>query len=86
MSQETLRIQLTYPLEWVHEPILYRLVMEFDLIPNIRRADVDPHSGGFISLELQGERENLDSALHFLHNSGIEVNLIGLDSSDEWAI
>ena len=81
---ESIRVQLNYPLERVHEPVLYRLVTEYDLIPNIRRANVDPKAGGYIFLELQGERSNLDDALKYLHNAGIEVGPIGLDGSEEW--
>jgi hypothetical protein len=83
---DTIRIQLSYPLERVQEPILYRLVTDYDLIPNIRRANIDPHSGGFIFLELQGEREKLEAGLRFLDAIGVEVSPIGLDGSEEWAV
>jgi ABC-type methionine transport system ATPase subunit len=86
MAQDSVRVRLTYPLERVHEPILYRLVTDYDLIPNIRRANIDPHSGGFIFLELQGAGTDIASALRFLDAVGVEVSPIGLDGSEEWAI
>jgi len=85
MNTDTIRVQLTYPLEQVEKPVLYQLITEYKLIPDIRRASIDPNAGGFIFLELTGEKRNLDDALHFLEREGIEVSAIGLDGSEEWA-
>ncbi len=85
-EKETIRVQLNYPLERVKEPILYHLVMDFGLIPNIRRANIDVHTGGFIFLELSGEKESLDRGLKWLEQIGITVSAIGLDGTQEWAV
>jgi ABC-type methionine transport system ATPase subunit len=85
-EKETIRVQLNYPLERVKEPILYHLVMDFGLIPNIRRANIDVHTGGFIFLELSGEKEALDRGLKWLEQIGITVSAIGLDGTQEWAV
>jgi hypothetical protein len=78
-ERETIRVQLSYPLERVKEPVLYHLVMDYGLIPNIRRANIDVHTGGFIVLELTGERE-------FLEQCGITVTPVGLDgTAEEWS-
>ena len=85
-EQETIRVQLNYPLERVKEPILYHLVMDYGLIPNIRRASVDVHTGGFIVLELTGEKGQLDRGLKFLEGCGITVTDVGVDSvQQEWS-
>lgn len=86
MHEETIRIQLNYPLERVEEPILYQLIRDYQLVPNIRRADMDVRTGGYLFLELTGTQENLDRALNFLDAIGVEVNTIGLDGSEEWAL
>ena len=83
-NKETIRVQLNYPLERVKEPILYHLVMDFGLIPNIRRANIDSHSGGFIALELSGERADLDRGLKFLEDTGVTVTSVGPESTEEW--
>ncbi len=85
-DKETIRVQLNYPLERVKEPILYHLVMDFGLIPNIRRANIDVHTGGFIFLELSGEKEALERGLKFLENCGVTVSGIGVDGTEEWAV
>jgi ABC-type metal ion transport system, ATPase component len=80
----TRRVQLNYPLERVKEPILYHLVMDYGLIPNIRRANIDIHTGGFIVLELTGEEPSLDRGVRFLEDCGITVSEVGLNSTGEW--
>lgn len=83
---ETIRIQLNFPLERVKEPIVYRLVKDFDLIPNIRRANIDPHIGGFVFLELTGSSAQLHRAIEFLKEQGITVSTIGLNGAEEWVV
>ena len=83
-DKETIRVQLSYPLERVQEPVLYHLVMDYGLIPNIRRASIDIHTGGFIVLELSGERQALDRGIKFLEDVGITVSEIGMDAEQEW--
>ncbi len=85
-ERETIRVQLNYPLERVKEPILYHLVMDYGLIPNIRRANIDVHTGGFIFLELTGEKESLRRGLEWLQGLGITVSAIGVDGTQEWAV
>lgn len=84
-ANETRRVQLTYPLEQVDKPILYHLVTDYGLVPDIRRAAIDPHSGGFIVLELTGDGHRLDRALEWLEDLGITVAPVGLDSTSDWA-
>ncbi len=78
MSEErtTCRVQLNYPLERVKEPILYRLIKDFGLVPNIRKANIEVHSGGFIVLDLSGEPQNMRKGLDWLETCGVTVRKI----------
>jgi len=49
-----IRLRLTFPTELIQEPIVYRLVKDFDLVINIRRADVKADHG-WIALDLEGD-------------------------------
>ena len=71
--QEKRTVQLHYPLERLTEPVVTRLVTDFDLEPNILRADVDAHSGGWLSLELTGSGERITAALDWLRGQGLVV-------------
>jgi hypothetical protein len=83
-GKETVRVQLNYPLERVKEPILYHLVMDYGLVPNIRRASIDSHTGGFIALELTGDKDDLDRGIRFLEGLGITVTSVGPETVEEW--
>ncbi len=71
---ETIRVQLNYPLERVKEPILYHLVADFHLVPNVRRANIDVHIGGFIALDLTGTPEQIRAGLEWLKRCGVTVS------------
>ncbi len=71
--QETRKVELHYPLERLNEPIVTRLVTEYDLAPNLLRADVDAHKGGWLIVELTGEAQTIDNALNWLRGQGIVV-------------
>jgi ABC-type methionine transport system ATPase subunit len=77
-DQESIRVQLDYPLEHVKEPIIYHLVVDYNLVPNIRRANIDVHTGGMLVLQLDGTREDLEAGIAFLRRLGITVTDIGL--------
>src|SRR5689334_16770983 len=70
---ETIRVQFNYPLDRVKEPILYRLVADYGLIPNVRRANIDVHIGGFIQLDLTGEPRQLAAGIDWLKSCGITI-------------
>ena len=50
-----LRLRLTFPAALVQQPLVYYLVKDFDLVPNIRRAEVRADHG-WVVLELEGGR------------------------------
>ncbi len=81
---EHLRVQLDYPLEQVKEPIIYHLVTEFRLIPNIRRANIDVHTGGMMVLEMEGLKPDLQAGVEYLRGLGITVTEVGSEQS--WTI
>ena len=70
------RVKLTFPEDLVREPIIARLVREFDVEPNIRRANVTEHEG-WIVCELGGEPASIDRALDWLREQGLRVDLLG---------
>lgn len=69
---KTQRLELTFPEKLIKKPIIYQLVKDFDVIPNIRRANVDENFGWMV-MELSGEDEELIKAIAYLKDIGIEV-------------
>ena len=73
MSVPSLRLFVSFPEELVDRPMIYEIVKQFDVIPNLRRANVESHSGWMI-LELAGAAEARDAAIAYLQGLGCTVN------------
>jgi len=70
------RVKLTFPEALVREPVIGQLVKQFDVVPNIRRADVGEDSG-WIICELDGDAAAVDRAVAWLQSTGVRVDLLG---------
>jgi hypothetical protein len=75
MSSENapLKLFVSFPEELVDKPMIYELVKRFDVVPNIRRANVEAHSG-WVILQLSGASHALDEAIAYLEGLGCAVN------------
>lgn len=67
------RLHVSFPEELVDRPMIYEIVKAFDVVPNIRRANVEAHSG-WVILELTGDQAQLDGAIGHLEGLGCTVN------------
>ncbi len=65
--------RLTFPEERVTQPVIYHLVKDFDVVPNIRRAAIENHFGWLV-LEVEGEPEQIRAAEAYLREHGIEID------------
>lgn len=72
----SVRVKLTFPEHLIKQPLMGRLVREFDVLPNIRRANVEDHLG-WIVCELAGEQAAVERALGWLAESGVQVDRLG---------
>ena len=70
---EHVRLFVSFPEELVDRPMIYEIVKRFDVVPNIRRANVEQHSG-WVILELTGAQEQLDGSIAYLEEVGCTVN------------
>lgn len=68
-----LHLFVSFPESVVREPLVYEIVKRFDVVPNIRRANVEDHSG-WIILDLAGEPDARAAAIAFLEEAGCTVN------------
>ena len=67
------RLFVAFPEALVSKPMIYEVVRRFDVVPNIRRANVEAHSGWMI-LELDGPAGARDAAIDWLVSQGCTVN------------
>ena len=73
------RIVLKFPHRLVDQPIVYRMVKDFDVEFNILKASVTPREEGLMVLELKGEESNLEKALKYAKSIGVTVQPLSKD-------
>ncbi len=73
-----MRVRLTFPPERIQEPIIYHLVKDFDIITNIRRADVKSDHG-WVALEMEADEAKLEQGIAWLKGKGVTVDPIEHD-------
>jgi len=73
------KIVLHFPHRLVNQPIVYKLVKEFDLQFNILKAFVTPQEEGLMVLELTGRKENFDKGIEYLQSCGVRIQPLSQD-------
>jgi ABC-type methionine transport system ATPase subunit len=68
-----------YPSRLITRPVIYELGKKFEVITNVRQASVTPEVG-IVSLELQGEREQIKGAIEWLEELGIKVEPVEINT------
>jgi ABC-type methionine transport system ATPase subunit len=67
------RVKFTFPQELIKEPVIHELAKEFNLITNIRRADVT-EDRGWVILELDGELDEIERGIGWVASKGVRVD------------
>lgn len=73
------RVVLSYPSHLVDQPVISRLVKDFDLMVNIMRARITPKEQGRLVLEITGKRPSLDAGINYLKDIGVEIQSLAQD-------
>ncbi len=66
------QVTLIFPQHLIKEPVIYMMSRECEVLPNIRRAKVTETTGE-VTLQLEGNEENLKRAVAFLERKGVKV-------------
>lgn len=69
---EKSRLWLMYPARLITRPLVYELGQNFKLITNIRQASVTTEVG-IVSLEIEGERGEIQRAVSWMEELGVKV-------------
>ena len=77
-SSEKRRLWLMYPPRLITSPIIWELSTKFNLITNIRQAEVRDEIG-IICLELEGPRDALKKATTWLERRGVKVEPVEIN-------
>ena len=74
----TRRVRFTFEGDAVKEPVIYLVGHAFDVVTNIRMADVE-HDFGWVVLELDGDHDEIDRALAWVADKGVRVDPVAGD-------
>ena len=66
---------LKFPKGLVNEPVISRVIREFDVEVNILQASITPEEDGNMFAFFSGERVAVSGALNFLKGKDVRVNL-----------
>lgn len=72
------RMKFTFPPERVTEPVIYGLGKDFNIITNIRRANVTKDRG-WVILELEGTEDDVQRGINWVTSQGVRVDPISGD-------
>lgn len=73
------RLDLTFPPRQSLKPIVYHLVKDYDLTPNILRAQIQPGQEGRMLLEVTGDKDDYKRGVEFLQEQGLTVREAAAD-------
>ena len=66
------RVKLVFPSDLITEPIIYLMSKNFEVVTNIRRANVTSDIG-WVVLEVDGEEDVVNRALNWARDKGVVV-------------
>jgi len=72
------RVRFTFPRDLIKEPVIYQLGHKFQVVTNIRRADVRDNMG-WVVLELEGEEAEIQRGLEWVSGTGVRVDPVAGD-------
>ena len=67
------QVMFTFPEQLIKEPIIHDLSHKFNVVTNIRRADVS-EDRGWVMLELEGTEGEIDRGIAWVMEKGVRVD------------
>ncbi len=71
----TIRTKFTFVEQLIKDPIIWKLAKDFEVITNIRRADVTDERG-WVILELVGDQDEIERSLDWVREQGVRVDSV----------
>ena len=67
------QLRFTFNQEVISEPIIYNLGQQFNLVTNIRQANMK-EDGGWVELELGGDENDIEAGITWVISKGVRVD------------
>ncbi|TKB66629.1 MAG: FeS-binding protein [Nitrospira sp.] len=72
------KVHIQFPEDKIKEPVIYQIGHEYNVVTNVRRADVR-ETTGWMDLELTGDSAEIERAIVGLRKKGVVVDPIELN-------
>ena len=69
----TKRVKFSFVQQLIKEPVIWKLGKQFDIVTNIRRADVTAEFG-WVILELDGDEDEIERGLAWVETEGVRID------------
>lgn len=69
------RVKFTFPPDLINQPVTYNMGKQFQVVTNIRRANVT-RDRGWLILEISGDSDEIERALAWAKGQGVRVDPI----------
>ena len=69
------RMRFTFEGDLIRERVIWRIGRDFEIVTNIRMADVE-ETFGWVILELDGDPDEIDRAVAWAESAGVRVDPI----------
>jgi hypothetical protein len=69
------RVKFTFPPNLITQPVIYNMGRQFDVVTNIRRANVT-RDRGWVILEISGDVPEIERAVNWATSQGVRVDPI----------
>lgn len=79
MARQLSRLWLMFPAKLIMRPMIYEMSRQFPVVFNIRQASVNSEVG-IVSLELEGEREDIKNAIAWFEEQGVKVEPVEINT------
>jgi len=67
------RVKFSFPPALIKEPVIHNMSMKYNIVTNIRRANVAKDQG-WVVLELEGSQDAIDTAISSVSALGVRVD------------
>ncbi len=69
------RVKFTFPPDLITQPLIYNMGRQFEVVTNVRRANVT-RDRGWVILEISGETAEIERAVDWALRQGVRVDPI----------
>ena len=68
-----IRVRFTFTGTLIKQPVIYQLGRDYNVVTNIRRADIQANLG-WVILELEGKEQDIERGLDWVRSLGVRVD------------